>query len=103
MTKSNIPIACVLTEPERRQREATLIAQFRSGVTSITELADGYAFELPGEQKWLSLVSELMIAERECCPFLAFQLMAAPAMGILTLRISGPEGSKAFLKTLMLG
>lgn len=101
MTNANIPVACTLSDPQRREREATLIAQFRSGVTSISELPDGYALQLPGEKKWLALVSELMIAERECCPFLTFQLTAEPRMGTLTLRICGPDGSKEFVKALL--
>lgn len=101
MTDANIPIACTLSDPERREREATLIAQFRSGLISVTELADGYAFQFPGEKNWLALVSELIIAERECCPFLTFQLTAEPNMGTLMLRISGPNGSKEFLKSLL--
>jgi hypothetical protein len=101
MTKLSIPIACTLSDPERREREATLIAQFRSGVISVEELADGYTFQVPGHKNWLALVSDLMIAERECCPFLTFQLTAEPNMGALTLRVTGPHGTKEFLKPLM--
>ena len=101
MTKPNIPVACALSDPQMREREATLIAHFRSGVISVAELTDGYAFHLPGDRKWLTLVSELMIAERECCPFLTFQLTAEPNSGTLTLAVSGPAGSKEFLKSLL--
>lgn len=101
MTDANIPVACTLSDPERREREAILIAQFRSTVISITELADGYAFQLSSGKDSLTLVSELMIAERECCPFLTFQLTAEPNTGTLTLRVTGPDGSKEFLKALL--
>ncbi len=103
MTNPNLPVACALSDPQMREREATLVAHFRSGVISVAELTDGYAFQLPGDRKWLELVSELMIAERECCPFLTFQLTAEPNMGTLTLRISGPDGSKEFARALLVG
>lgn len=103
MTDSNLPIVCTLSGPERREREATLIAQFRSGLISVIELGDGYSFQLPGEKDWLALVSELMIAERECCPFLTFRLTAEPNMGTLTLKVCGPDGSKELLKSLVAG
>ena len=38
------PVACCLTDAELRQREATLLAQFKSALTSTEEIPDGYAF-----------------------------------------------------------
>ena len=46
------------------------------------------------------LVADLIIAERECCPFLTFQLTAESQMGALTLRVTGPDGTKEFLKSI---
>lgn len=102
MGHSSIPVACCLSDAELREREATLLAQFKSGVVGIEELDDGYAFRLPGENTWLGLVADLMMAERECCPFLTFQLTAEPNMGALTVRITGPDGTKEFLKSFLL-
>jgi hypothetical protein len=100
---TNLPVICQLPDAERREREATLLSRFRSGVESTEELEDGYSFRLPGEKNWLMLVADLMIAERECCPFLRFQLIAEPQMGVLTVRITGPEGTKQFLQSAFLG
>jgi len=45
---------CSLSDAEKREREATLIARFRSGVLAAEELDDGYSFRLPGERiGWL--------------------------------------------------
>jgi hypothetical protein len=97
----DMPIACYLTSAELREREATLLAQFRSVVIETEELRDGYAFRLPGEKRWLALVADLIIAERECCPFLTFQLTAEPKMGALAVRMTGPDGAKEFLRTIL--
>jgi hypothetical protein len=78
-----VPVACCLSDAELRKREATLLAEFKSALIATEELPDGYAFRLPGEKRWLALVADLMIAERECCPFLTFQMMAEPKMGAL--------------------
>lgn len=94
------PVACALSDADLRQREATLLAQFKSAVTTREELPDGYAFRMPGEKRWVALVADLIIAERDCCPFLTFQLTAEPKMGALTLRMTGPEGSKEFLQSI---
>jgi hypothetical protein len=95
------PVACCLSDAELRKREATLLAQFKSALTATEELPDGYAFRIPGEKTWLALATDLIAAERECCPFLTFQLTAEPNMGALTIRITGPEGTKEFLKSIL--
>jgi hypothetical protein len=68
--RDNGPMACSLTTPELRHREATLLAQFKSAVMEKEELQDGFAFRLPGDAKSIALISDLIVAERECCPFL---------------------------------
>ena len=97
----NIPIACSLTTAEFRDREAKLLAQFRSAVVEAAELDEGYVFRLPGDGKWIALVAELIVAERECCPFLTFELAAQPNNGPLMVRMIGPVGSKEFVKTFI--
>ena len=95
------PVACCLSDAELQKREATLLAQFKSAPNATEELPDGYVIRLPGEQRWLPLVADLIIAERECCPFLTFQLTAESNMGALAIRITGPDGAKEFLKSIL--
>ena len=97
----NQPIACSLTTVELRDREATLLAQFRSAVIETEELQEGYAFRLPGNGEWIELIAELIVAERECCPFLAFEVAALPNMGPVIVRMIGPAGTKEFLGTVL--
>jgi hypothetical protein len=96
----DMPIACCLTSAELRERAATLRAQFTSAVIGTEELRDGYAFRVPGDGKWIGLIAELIVAERECCPFLTFQFVAQPNMGPVVVRVTGPAGTKDFLKTV---
>jgi hypothetical protein len=95
----DMPIVCCLTSAELREREATLLAQFSSAVIETEELQEGYAFRFPGDGEWIRLTAELIVAERECCPFLTFELVAQPSMGPLVVRVTGPAGAKEFLKT----
>ncbi len=94
-------VACCLTDSEFRKREATLLAQFRSAVVATEELPDGYVFHVPGDKKSLGVVWEAIVAERECCPFLTFELTAQPNMGPVSVRVTGPAGTKEFLKTIL--
>ena len=98
-----IPVACCLSNEELRTREATLLAQFKSALLTTEELSDGYLFRIPGDKKWLAVAAELIGAERECCPFLRFELTAEPAVGPFTVRMTGPAGTKEFLKSILVG
>ena len=97
----NTPIACYLTTTELRDREATVLAEFWSGVIETEELQEGYAFRLPGDGKCIGLIAELIVAERECCPFLTFEMTAHSNMGPLIVRVIGTAGAKEFLKDLL--
>jgi hypothetical protein len=85
-----------------REREATLVAQFRSGVIATEELPDGYAFRVRGDRQWITVVAELIVAERECCPFLTFEFAAQPNLGPVIVRMTGPAGTKDFLRLTFL-
>jgi len=97
----NTPIACSLTTVELRDREATLLAEFRSAVLETQELQNGYAFRFTGDGRRIGLLAELIVAERECCPFLVFELVALPNKGPVIVRVTGPAATKEFLKTLL--
>jgi hypothetical protein len=94
-------IVCSLTTAEFRDREAKLLVQFRSAVLEVEELQGGYSFRLPSSGKWLTLVAELIVAERECCPFLTFELAAAPNQGPVIVRVIGPPSAKEFVRTVL--
>ena len=96
------PIACSLTTPELREREATLLAQFRSAVVETEELQDGFAFHLTGGGKVIDLTAELIGAERECCPFLTFEVVALPNKREVIVRVTGPAGTKQFVKSVFM-
>lgn len=96
----NVPVACRLSDAELRTREVTLVAQFKSALIATEELPDGYAFRLPGDEQCFAAAAHLIMAERECCPFLTFELVAEPNMGPLIVRVTGPGRAKEFLKTV---
>ena len=56
---------------------------------------------IPGEKEWIALLAKVITAERECCPFLRFELTAEPNLGPVTLSVTGPVAAKPFLKKLL--
>jgi|ERR1700732_69893 hypothetical protein len=97
----DMSIACRLTSAELRARETALLAQFRSAVIETEELPDGYAFRVPGDGKSIAIIAEMIVAERECCPFLTFEFVAQPSMGPVIVRVTGSAGAKEFVKTVL--
>ena len=96
----DIRVACCLSDAELRNRASTLLARFESAVIATEELPDGYVFWVPGDKKWMGVVWEAVVAERECCPFLTFELTAQSNMGPVSVRVTGPAGTKDILKTI---
>jgi hypothetical protein len=97
----DFPVVCRLTDSKFRKREATFLAEFKRAVVATEELPDGYVFHVPGDKKSTGVVWEAIMAERQCCPFLTFELTAQPNMGPVSVRVTGPAGTKDFLKTTL--
>jgi len=100
MTSTEPPIACSLTDAEFQQRRAALLRTFQGALLETKELDDGYAYRFPSGANRIAELSQLITFERECCPFLRFQLRLEPANGPLWLELTGPEGTKDFLQSL---
>lgn len=101
MIAGNLPIACTLTAPELQQRRSGLLRQFQEAVVEVKELESGYAYQLPSDEVWISDLAQLITLERQCCPFLTFNLRLEPANGPMWLELTGPEGTKSFLNDLL--
>jgi len=98
---NRLPVACSLTAAEFRDRETMLFAQFRSAIVQTEELQHGYAFSLSGDSESVELAAKLIMAERECCHFLAFEPVAQPNKGRVIVRVTGPTGTKEFLRAML--
>ena len=97
MTSIDLPIACNLTAPELQERRRTVLQKVRSAVVEVRELENGYAYSFPSAGDWLVEVAGLIDLERQCCPFLRFQLTVEQNDGPLWLEMTGPAGTKEFL------
>ncbi|MFQ5877295.1 MAG: hypothetical protein ACE5JH_06330 [Acidobacteriota bacterium] len=93
------PIACDLVgfdERTRRQR-AGLLARLNRSLRAIEKLADGYALCFNPDSSTLVDLVELIALERLCCPSLRFEMTVPEEGGPIAVRITGKEGTKAFL------
>jgi len=95
-----VPIACTLAGGDRLRRGAEVAGLFRAR-QEVRELPDGYAVRFPGEQVWAERLLAFIVAERECCPFFAFELRFEPEQGPIWLHVRGPEGTTDFVAELL--
>jgi hypothetical protein len=92
-------LACKLTTPELRHRRATVIAELFSQVVSTEETDDGFVYTLPANGATIAQIASFIETERGCCEFFSFRLSVPSPSEHLSLEITGPAGTKEFLRS----
>ena len=83
-----------------RDRQASLIPALLARAVAIDPNGEGYVLRFNSDAATLHSIAEMIAAESQCCPFLQFDLCVPPAQGNVTLALSGPKGTRAFLDAL---
>jgi hypothetical protein len=86
------PIACSLGAGVLEQRLATIAAVGADSLLSHHLEGDRHLLQFHADPDTRQRLEEIVIAESECCPFLALALSEED--GQLTLSIAGPEEAK---------
>jgi hypothetical protein len=99
----NQPILCIPSAltPEQRARARELRSRLAGATSQIREESDGYTYAYAADPEIFRLLGEWVGLERLCCPFLTFELRWPSGDDGPTLRLSGPEGVKEFLRAEM--
>lgn len=91
-------LSCKLTTPELQQRKKTVIAELKNQVLEKMETEKGFKYKFNGSDKMLDLLNSFIKTERLCCDFFVFNLTASSDTKFTWLELSGPEGTKDFIK-----
>lgn len=83
---------------EQHARLQSILPDLMATAQEIEELADGYAIRFPPDGGTYHAIAEYISLERLCCPFFHFVLEVQPDGGPLWLRLTGPDGVKAFIR-----
>src|SRR5215475_5761543 len=95
----DLPIACSLRETELRKRRQTIMDNsFQTMHVAVSELSDGYSFTFQASSEALQRIAELVDLERQCCPFLTFNIVVEAGQAAMRLEISGPKEAKKLIK-----
>ncbi|HJZ80595.1 MAG TPA: hypothetical protein VKD91_09620 [Pyrinomonadaceae bacterium] len=96
---NNLPIACNLTAAELQERRRSVLERLRDAVVEVKEVSNGFVYSFTAEESRCRELADMIDLERQCCPFLEFQLTVSGAGGPLRLEITGPDGTKDFLSS----
>jgi hypothetical protein len=96
-----LPVACALTDAELQQRRQEVLTQLQDAAIGIREIADGYVFRFSADPGRITELGNFIAFEHQCCPFMKFVLTVEPGDGQISLTITGPEGTKEFLSSLL--
>ena len=98
--KNDHAIACKLPSEQFRERKATVLANLKKNILDKKELDNGYALKFTGTDTMLDELIDFIKTERECCSFLTFSLTVSNNKSETWLELTGPEGTKDFIKTI---
>lgn len=98
----SIGLACRLIGPELMERKAVIAAELLNDVENIEESDDGFALSWSSGDPWAERVLEIVRLERQCCPFIRFELTLEPNDGPVTLHLLGNDEVKQFIRTELL-
>jgi hypothetical protein len=105
-TKMPVVFACnmkAMSPAQRKRHSDVLSPALQSAKLNVNELPDGYAFQFPSDTKTYQTVAEWVANERLCCPFFNFDISVGDDSAPMTLRITGPDGVKQFIKAELSG
>jgi len=98
---SDLPIVCTLGPDALKARKQGLLARVAAISIDTRKIGTGHRFEFASAPETLSLIADMIEAERHCCRFLRFALTVEPNGGPISLEVTGPPGTEAFLSALL--
>ncbi len=96
--REEVPVACGLDDAALVARSEEVRRDLFAITEETRELAGGYAYRFPAEIGWAAKLLDFVEAERRCCSFFRFELAFEPNLGPIWLRLTGPEGTKPFIR-----
>lgn len=97
---ADLPIVCTLTPSALQARRAGMLSKLLERAQDHEELPQGYRLRFAARGDTLLAIARTVDAERQCGRFLRFSITVEPDGGPLSLELTGPPGTGAFIATL---
>lgn len=98
---SNLPIACTLSPLDLRAQRDALLPGLVAHAFQRVRLPHGIRFVFGATAMRLRQLDAVVQLEKRCCAFLDFTVALSPGGGSLSLDVTGPDGTEAFLERLL--
>ncbi len=98
---TDLPVACKLTPDALRARRSGLLSDLLRRAEGRDELPEGLRLRFAPTDETLSTIARAVEAERHCCRFLRFGITVEPDGGPLFLELTGPPGTREFIRALL--
>ncbi len=82
-----------------QSKRSEIIGIILDSIKQVKALDKGYGLRFSPEDEELLLITDWVYIERICHPFLRFVLRLESNRGPIWVEVSGPEGTKSFLKS----
>jgi hypothetical protein len=96
----DLPVACTLGPDALAARREGLLARVVALAEGQDPIEDGWRLRFPASNEALTLIFQMVQAERKCCRFLRFAVAVEPAGGPVVVELTGPPGTRDFLSSL---
>lgn len=98
---TDLPIACTLDAASLAQRQGELLPGLARLVTDRLPIPEGVRLTFASAPGTLAAIIRTIEIEHTCCRFLRFQVTVEPGEGPITVDLTGPPGTVAFLAQLV--
>ena len=95
-----MPIACRLSAEELRCAATELLPGLIRDARGVEPTASGLRLTFDAVDGLGARIAGVVERERRCCPFLDFVIEIPAGAETVTLVVSGPEGTREFLRTI---
>lgn len=94
----SLPVACSLTDPDLRKRLDLLRSGLFAQTRSVREDDESFTFAFENTDTNVEAIVNVVLLERQCCPFLHFTVSIRPQPDELALRIGGTGEARTFVE-----
>ena len=96
------PLVCKMTRAEQAKHKEVLQKEIFSQVKKVDEIKTGYIFYFNYDEDFLMKMTDYVIAENNCCPFLTFDIKLHSKDDVM-LKISGSSvEAKEMIKMVLI-
>ena len=98
----NSSLVCLLTGQELVERKEVLQKEIFSQVKKVEEIETGYIFYFKYDEMFLMKMTDYVIAENNCCPFLTFETMFHSKDDVVLKIIGSSMQAKEMIKMILI-